>query len=386
MGRRRNRMVAVVAVLLLVGCSDDGSPPPTGDGGTDSIVGWDGAGPDGAAPDSGLSCAAGTGDCNNDPGDGCETDTTSSLAHCGWCGHACGGGSCTASVCDAIKVADPQGSSTAPWNGFLALGPSNVYFGYAGQNAGGVAMVGKDGQDPACIACGQGMPRELTTDSTSVYWVDVNLKELRSALLDGSNVTALWSGQVGTPVAVDGSHVFWHDGGGNAVMQSDLDGSNAKQVATGQSDVGSIAVHSGSLFWTTQSALMALDLSGGSPTSLATGQTSPRSVAADASHVYWASGQWGQDEAVQRIPRGGGAIDQLTTPGANGAFALALDGTHLYAADNHGGKIWRIAKAGGNVQPLAVLQPNTFPFDIAVDNVAVYWSSETDATVAKVPK
>jgi sugar lactone lactonase YvrE len=191
---------------------------------------------------------------------------------------------------------------------------------------------------------------------------------------------------VGTPVAVDGTHVYWYDDGGNAVMQADADGSNPTQVATGQTQVGSIAVHSGFLYWTTQNALRELDLSGGSPSSLATGQTSPRSVAVDATHVYWATGSWGANESVQRIPKGGGTIDPLTTPGAYGSFAITLDSNYLYAADNHGGIIWRIPKAGGTVQLLAVTQPNTYPFDIAVDNVAVYWSSEIDATLAKVPK
>jgi subtilisin family serine protease len=34
-------------------------------------------------------CPPGQGDCNDDPADGCETDTSSDIDNCGWCGHAC---------------------------------------------------------------------------------------------------------------------------------------------------------------------------------------------------------------------------------------------------------------------------------------------------------
>jgi len=50
-----------------------------------------------------ANCAAGTGDCNGDALDGCETDTTSSVSSCGACGNACSmanaAAACTASAC-----------------------------------------------------------------------------------------------------------------------------------------------------------------------------------------------------------------------------------------------------------------------------------------------
>ena len=38
---------------------------------------------------AGDDCPAGSGDCNGDPADGCETDVTTDVANCGWCGRAC---------------------------------------------------------------------------------------------------------------------------------------------------------------------------------------------------------------------------------------------------------------------------------------------------------
>ncbi len=47
-----------------------------------------------------LVCAAGRADCNSDPRDGCEVDTTASAAHCGGCGMACAAGQlCRSSAC-----------------------------------------------------------------------------------------------------------------------------------------------------------------------------------------------------------------------------------------------------------------------------------------------
>jgi hypothetical protein len=329
-----------------------------------------------------LQCSTGLTDCS-----GSCVDLQTSHSHCGACGHDCLGAACVASACQAVQVAVPQGTSINPWNGFLALGPANVYFSYAGHdsgggtNRGGVAMAAKDGSGASCIACDIGMPRELATDSSSVYWVDTGINELRKAPLGGGTVTTLWSGQVGSPVAVDPGHVYWFDASLDTVMQADLDGRNPTAVARGQTGVGSIAADSGFLFWTTGGNIMEMNLSGGSPTAIATGQNTPKSIAADSTHVYWITGAWTGSETVQRMPRGGGTIDILASAGA---YAIALDSTHVYAADNHDGEIWRVPKAGGTVEMLATGQPN--PFDIAVDNVAAYWSSETNAEVAKVAK
>ena len=54
-----------------------------------------------------LTCATGFGDCDRDPGNGCETDLRTSTSHCGACGTACaappgGAPSCAAGVCGAV--------------------------------------------------------------------------------------------------------------------------------------------------------------------------------------------------------------------------------------------------------------------------------------------
>jgi len=282
-------------------------------------------------------------------------------------------------------VAVPQGSPGTAGNGFLALDATHVYVGYNGTTAGGVTMAAKDGSGASCIACDAGEPRWLAADGVSVYWADIGLNEVRKAPLGGGAVTTLVSsGTVGTPVAVDSSHVFWFDSAAGSVMQADLDGSNPAVVEAGQSNVNSLAADGGFLFWSAQTRIMAEDLSaGGAATAIASGRTDAGHVAADATHVYWAEGPWGGTRTVQRVLRTGGAPEQIAD---KAAFAIALDATHVYGTDNSvgSGDIWRVPKGGGTIEILAPGQ--VWPFDIAVDDVAVYWAGETGAEVYKVAK
>ncbi|MBN2493302.1 MAG: putative metal-binding motif-containing protein, partial [Deltaproteobacteria bacterium] len=298
-------------------------------------------------------------------------------------------------ACNVDPVGDPQGSSLTPWNGYLSVGPAKVYFSYAGYDTGGaivggVAMATKDGSAAWCIACDTGHPREVITDASSVYWTDIGMQELRKAPLGGGQVASLWTGQIGTPLTVDANHVYFYDEGARCVMQVDLDGQNAAVVEANQNEVHSLAVDSGFLYWIshtqTQDTLFEKDLSGGSLSALAQGiqaqGTFPmHSVRVDASHVFWAQGPYSGLETIQRLDRAGGNQVQLS---AVGAYALALDQAYVYAADNHDGEILRVPKAGGLVEILASGQQ--FPFDVAVDDTAVYWSSEIDAKVARVMK
>ena len=62
------------------------------------------AGPDVAQPDTTPpSCAEGTADCDGDESNGCETDLTTALDHCGGCNTPCstahGNAACEASIC-----------------------------------------------------------------------------------------------------------------------------------------------------------------------------------------------------------------------------------------------------------------------------------------------
>jgi hypothetical protein len=371
--------------------ADDGAAEDAGEGteatGDEAGVRDDGGGREGDGredrgdADAGPPCPPGWGDCNGNRADGCEADLSADPAHCGACGHDCLGGACTASRCQPVLIGTPVGASADLHNGFLALGPTHVYFSYWGPPSGGVAMAPKDGSGVTCIACDTGEPREIATQASWVFWADRGNRELRRAPLGGGSFRPLWTGTIGSAIAVDAIGVYWFDPGAGNVMGAELDGTSARAVSRGHGTVETIAAHSGFLFFISGSDLDALELSTGSLTTLARGLSQARSVAADASHVYWAIGPWTGTQSVERVLRAGGTVEHLVDAGAQ---ALALDDTHVYVADGVGGTIWRMPKAGGPLEVLATGQP--FPFDIAVDDVAVYWASETTAEVAKVAK
>ena len=383
--------VILPLVILSAGCGEasKASLDTTTDNGVDPAAEPDAPGDaipethtDADDPHTDSGCPAGTADCNGNPGDGCETDLITDPANCGACGHDCLGGACVASTCEPVHVADPLGTGTGPWNGFLALGPSNVYYGYAATPSGGIAMAAKDGSTSSCIECDVGVVREITTDATTVYWANVGTGELKSAPLGGGTVSTLWSGAVGLPVAVDPNHVFWADSSSDTLMMANLDGSGATAIATGQPSINSITAQGGHVYWISASRVMDMDIASRTPITLVSSTNHGKSVAVDATHVYWAEGDWDlPNNELNRIPKAGGAVDTLAT---RSAFAIALDSTHVYVASNYDGDIWRVRKSGGMPDILATGQP--YPLDIAVDDVAVYFSSETDGGVGKVAK
>jgi hypothetical protein len=48
----------------------------------------------------GIACTAPLADCDNNAGNGCETNTSNTVAHCGGCGHACGTANTTSTLCN----------------------------------------------------------------------------------------------------------------------------------------------------------------------------------------------------------------------------------------------------------------------------------------------
>jgi|GEM_PF-467101 len=86
-----------------------------------------------------LTCAAGFGDCDGNLGNGCETPTTSSTAHCGGCGRACAVPSatpaCTAGRC-VVGRCNPGTAdcNAAPADGCeVTLGTSVLHCGACGR-------------------------------------------------------------------------------------------------------------------------------------------------------------------------------------------------------------------------------------------------------------
>lgn len=95
-------------------------------------------------------CAAGYGDCDGNPANGCETDMRTSVAHCGRCGVACAAGDyCVASSCQTPMLRHVFSTGVSVSSGFVV--PSQVGLDAAGNIYWGGTV---DGSTPIDFGAG----------------------------------------------------------------------------------------------------------------------------------------------------------------------------------------------------------------------------------------
>ncbi len=128
-----------------------GGMATTGAGGAGTTTGTGGAGTTsvttGTGGSGGMACAAGKGDCNADPADGCETDLYGDVNNCGACAMVCPGAgntpaSCTAGICGLACAAgtgdcDQNGANGCETN----LKTDTTNCGACGMSCGGAPCV-----------------------------------------------------------------------------------------------------------------------------------------------------------------------------------------------------------------------------------------------------
>jgi hypothetical protein len=156
-------------------------------------------------------------------------------------------------------------------------------------------------------------------------------------------------------------------------------------LASGFSVPLALALNATHAFWLTaiEGKVMSASLSGGQPSALADA-IAPRDLEIDAQSIYWVD-----DGSIWKMPLAGGAPALLVAPAPSKAEAIALDGTHLYAAlsgDEYGtGSIIKVALGGGEPSTLTALS-SMHPTSIAVDATHVYWGNGNSpgTVVAKV--
>ena len=122
--------------------------------------------------------------------------------------------------------------------------------------------------------------------------------------------------------------------------------------------------------------------SGTSGSKTAFTQKPARRLVIDAEYVYSIASD---SPSVLKTTRATAAVAVLAeSPDATGAGDIALDATHVYWTTGKAGGVYRVPKAGGPVEPIALAQD--FPTGIAVDDEAVYWTEREGGTLRKLPK
>ncbi len=375
------------------------------------------ADPGDSEPDSCLgpscSCPAGRGDCDGDPGNGCEADLASSTDHCGGCGQLCSHGSCEQGSCvcrDGFADCD-----ALPANGCETdLRLDALHCGSCGHGCGGGPCVA--GQcSPEAIATGLTEPIFVAVGTERVFWTDLDLEGIWTASKDGSEpATIVLPEPWVQDLAVDGDRVYWltseglwrldsvtdpspqlvaaspagralHLGSTDAYWVTTDDGlqrapklGNSGPVQTLAEQVITIALTETYLYWfayegyTTTGSVLRRDLTTGTATTIASGLDTCYSLAARGTDVYCVT-----EQTLLALSDPGAPPVQLTAFGYGSTpLDIIVDDDALYWLGD-GGAITRLDRTGGSPVALATDQCGVHAYGLAQDADWLYWPTTT---------
>ncbi|MBI5537357.1 MAG: hypothetical protein HY898_31835 [Deltaproteobacteria bacterium] len=321
-------------------------------------------------------CNAGFANCDANGANGCEVNTLTDATNCGACGNVCGTGGCQAGQCSAPTT--PVVVSTGGANPYdIAVDAQNVYW----SSASGVSRAPKTGGSPVVLTPGASA-NGIAIDALRVYFSDNVEFAIKSVPLGGGTVTTLWSGSSHPwRLTTNGTSVFFTDDSASTVNKVPTTGGAMTVIASGQTGAAGIARDSTSLYWTTQTdgTVMKMPILGGAIVTLASGESSPVRVAVDATSAYFSC--YTSTGAIRKVPLGGGTVTTLAASQAS-PIAVAVDSGWVYWTDASAVK--KMPVGGGATVVLAPGQQQ--PNSLALDATRVYWTNFGDGTVMAVAK
>jgi hypothetical protein len=297
--------------------------------------------------------------------DGCETELSSSVAHCGACGHACGacgGTTCKLGICEAKSL------STRPKDvSLLALDDQRVVYA----DADGVSQVDKA---DAGVQGVYGAPRSpgILLDKTNVLLIypgTESVSGIYSTSPDfvGPQIAAYARGEDAEAMALDATGLYYavrkSNGASRLVRCKDCNVPTDLSPNENSFRTNAIALDESTVFFGAGDMIRRVEKTAADLKTLAVGQQ-PRSLAVDATHVYWINEaptvfnkDGGPPEGgVVRIPKAGGTPETIVTGLARPLFLVATE-THLYITDRGdglgNGAFFRTTKDGKNRLDLA---------------------------------
>lgn len=331
--------------------------------GSDVSTTADSALPDTSIPDDGNTCI----------------DVDTNPAHCGRCGHDCGGGACVAGRCQPVVIASDQ-------------------------------------EGPSAIAL----------DETHVYWTNDETGDLRRVPIggDGGSELIYASGDAGLGTRFDlhGDEVYFVRTEDSSILHCPKAGcgpSGPVPIDTGGIRANSLVVtDAGALFWVEfdpDGRIGTCDLPcTGVPTARVSHETRPTFVAADGPALFWttlapsnlrAQSAPGEDartlvnqqflfdlkvtgdrvfytnlgDTARVVFRDGGGDQPLSKAGTS-IGPLATDGTDVYFAEQvDQARIFRCPVTGCGPTPEIIATNQARPKAIAVGATSVFWINEGPA-------
>jgi hypothetical protein len=347
--------------------------------------------------------------------------------NCGTCGHDCLGGGCTAGACQPVTLVSGQPAGTDG----IGLSVTSVYWanyvssqiGQCLKDGGAVSILAQGAHDGGEVSS----PINLVTDDQYVYWAN-NLNN-SSDLTDvgriarcplagctdaGSQVVVTNLNYPGG-MSVDDAGLYFGTGNADDSLNVVVGWSKADGGISAYNVFGGLfqqtAVDPSFVYWATNADLnrAAKDAGGpdGGPFTVLYAPSSgfiPSGIAIDGSNLYFVQ-QSDPDGLVAFIPKAGigsGVPTNIAT-GLHSPSRLAVDATNVYwislgpnagTFDNPSypnGTLMTCPKTGCPTSgPVTLAQNQAYPWDIVIDDVAVYWSDNgnnaSDGAIMKIAK
>ena len=154
-----------------------------------------------------LTCAPNKADCNGATYDGCEADLTTDSATCGTCGTSCNGATCSAGGCAAVSETVTTVSAASYT---LGLGPSEVYVltGLPSDYARSLFVSGKAPASSALLLANDVRDFAVAPDGSFVDWVstyEVKRRLASSGLVSTTSPSTTTSTSWHTAIVTDGT-------------------------------------------------------------------------------------------------------------------------------------------------------------------------------------
>ena len=328
-------------------------------------------------------------------------DTATNALNCGVCDHGCLGGMCSGGTCQPILLAE------GPWFPNLIVVKDGFLYWTATKGAASVMRMPTSGGAPEDIALGS-PGWGLAVDSTNVYYTSGADGGAVQTTPRGGGVPKTLTFDIKQPMelALQGNALYWTQRGDNSFISDaslmtmpigggtpvKLLGSPCCRSLTGLAvdPTGAYVTWFGSVG---DSTLSRVSLDGGAETVFAGTQDNPQPLIADRSVLFWGEVGTKFDHGVLHSAWTDGTHVETMLSSKDPIIRITADEYNVYwtwwpghaqGANGFNGGVRGLSRNGGSkARELAIDQ--TTPWGIAVDDVAIYWTTwgVTNATNQK---